>query len=49
MNGLVWTVLILAAMIGALLFVAIGVVVFALLVANVSSRLAHNDENHREP
>ncbi|WP_233828403.1 hypothetical protein [Paraburkholderia sp. ZP32-5] len=49
MNGLVWTVLILAAMIGALLFVTIGVVVFALLLANVSGRLARNDEIHRDP
>ncbi|HEY2024682.1 hypothetical protein [Paraburkholderia sp.] len=49
MNGLVWTVLILAAMVGALLVVTIGMAVLALLFANVSSRLAHNDEVHRGP
>jgi hypothetical protein len=49
MNGLVWTVLILAAMVGALLAVTTGVAVLALLCANVSSRLARHDELHRCP
>jgi integral membrane sensor domain MASE1 len=49
MNGLVWTVLILAAMIGAFLFATIGVVALALLLANVSDRIARNDEIHRDP
>jgi hypothetical protein len=48
MNGLVWTMLILAAMIGAFLFATLGAVLLALLLANVSNRLAHTDENHRD-
>ncbi|MFT4065322.1 hypothetical protein [Paraburkholderia sp.] len=48
MNGLVLTMLILAAMIGAFLFAAIGAMLLALLLADVSDRLARNDEIHRD-
>jgi hypothetical protein len=49
MNGLAWIMLILAAMIGAFLFVTISVVLLVLLLANVSNRLMHNDEHHQDP
>jgi uncharacterized membrane protein len=49
MNGLAWIMLILAAMIGAFLFVTIGAIVLALLLANVSDRLTRTDEHHRDP
>jgi|GEM_PF-2557799 len=48
MSGLTWTMLILAALIGALLFATIGAVLFALLLANVSGRLEHTDETRRD-
>lgn len=48
MDGLAWIMLVLAAMVGALLFVTIGAIVLALLLANVSNRLTRNDENHRD-
>ncbi|SMG44268.1 hypothetical protein [Paraburkholderia susongensis] len=48
MNGVAWTMLILAAMIGAFLFAAIGVVLLVLLLASVSNRLTRNDEEHRD-
>lgn len=48
MNGFSWTMLILAAMMGAFLLVSIGVVVLALLFGNVSDRLASNDEARRD-
>jgi hypothetical protein len=48
MNGLSWTMLILASMIGAFLLVTIGVVLLALLFGNVSDRLASNDEARRD-
>jgi hypothetical protein len=44
MNGFSWTTLIPAAMIGAFLFVAIGAVLLALLLGNVSDRLSSNDK-----
>jgi len=44
MNGLTWTMLILAALIGAILFAAIGTALFTLLLASVSGRLGHADE-----
>lgn len=47
MNGFSWTMLILAAMIGAFLLVTIGVVLLALLLGNVSERLSSNDEIRR--
>ncbi|WP_274597571.1 hypothetical protein [Paraburkholderia sp. SG-MS1] len=40
--------LILAAMIGALLFTTMGALLFALLLGNVSDRLARTAENHRD-
>jgi hypothetical protein len=48
MNGLAWTMLILAAMIGALLFATLGAIFLALLLANVSERLMQNDDDHRD-
>lgn len=48
MNGFSWTMLILAAMIGAFLLVTIGVVVLALLLGDVSDRLSSNDETRRD-
>jgi hypothetical protein len=48
MNGLAWTMLILAAMIGAFLFATLAAVALALLLANVSERLMRNDDDHRE-
>jgi integral membrane sensor domain MASE1 len=45
MTVLSWAMLILAAMIGAFLFATIGALVLALLLAQVSDRLAHNDEH----
>ncbi|CAB3780961.1 hypothetical protein LMG28614_01126 [Paraburkholderia ultramafica] len=48
MNGLAWIMLVLAAMVGALLFVTIGAIALALLLANASNRLTRNDENHRD-
>ena len=47
MNGLAWTMLVLAAMIGAFLFATIGAVLLALLLASVSNRLTRHDE-HRD-
>lgn len=44
MNSLVWLMLTLASMFGAFLFAAIGVILLALLLANVSTQLARNDE-----
>lgn len=48
MNGFAWAMLIFAAMIGALLFVAIGAILLALLLASVSDRLTRNDDDHRD-
>jgi uncharacterized protein involved in cysteine biosynthesis len=48
MNALIWLTLILAAMIGALLFTTIGALLLALLLGNVSDRLARTDEHHRD-
>jgi hypothetical protein len=47
MNGFAWTTLIVAGMVGAFLFVAIGAILLVLLLANVSDRLTRNDEDHR--
>lgn len=47
MNGLAWTLLVLAAMVGAFLFATIGAVLLALLLASVTSRLTKDDE-HRD-
>ncbi|MFL9897508.1 hypothetical protein PQR75_03495 [Paraburkholderia fungorum] len=46
MNGLAWTMLVLAAMVGAFLFATIGAILVALLLANVSDRLTRDDEHH---
>ncbi|MCX4149907.1 MULTISPECIES: hypothetical protein [Paraburkholderia] len=46
MNGLAWTMLVLAAMVGAFLFATVGAILVALLLANVSSRLTRDDEHH---
>ncbi|MFM0499418.1 hypothetical protein [Paraburkholderia caffeinilytica] len=46
MNGLAWTMLVLAAMAGAFLFATVGAILVALLLANVSNRLTRNDEHH---
>ncbi|MEA3082496.1 MAG: hypothetical protein QOC89_193 [Paraburkholderia sp.] len=46
MNGLAWTMLVLAAMVGAFLFATIGAILVALLLANVSGRLTRDDEHH---
>ncbi|WP_186310743.1 hypothetical protein [Paraburkholderia sp. BCC1886] len=48
MNGLAWTMLVLAALTGAFLFAVIGVLLLVLLFANVSDRLTRNDEDHRD-
>lgn len=48
MNGLAWTMLVLAAMFGALLFATIGAILLALLLGSVSSRLTKDDDHHRE-
>ncbi|SIT42849.1 conserved exported hypothetical protein [Paraburkholderia ribeironis] len=48
MNGLAWIMLILAAMIGAFLFVTICAVLLVLLLAHVSDRLTRNDEHHQD-
>lgn len=45
MTGLAWAMLILAAMIGAFLFATMSAVGIALLLADVSDRLARSDEN----
>jgi ABC-type transport system involved in cytochrome c biogenesis permease component len=45
MNGLAWTMLVLAAMVGAFLFATIGAILVALLLANVSGRLTRDDEH----
>jgi hypothetical protein len=45
MNGLAWTMLVLAAMVGAFLFATIGAILVALLLANVSNRLTRDDEH----
>ncbi|SOE68163.1 hypothetical protein SAMN05446635_3231 [Burkholderia sp. OK233] len=46
MNGLAWTMLVLAAMVGAFLFATVGAILVALLLANVSNRLTRDDEHH---
>ncbi|MFL9907941.1 hypothetical protein [Paraburkholderia sp. RL17-337-BIB-A] len=46
MNGLAWTMLVLAAMVGAFLFATIGAILVALLLANGSDRLTRDDEHH---
>ncbi|WP_167397509.1 hypothetical protein [Paraburkholderia aromaticivorans] len=48
MSGLAWTMLVLAAMIGAVLFATLGAVLLALFLASVSSRLTRNDDHHRD-
>jgi hypothetical protein len=48
MNGLAWLMLILASMIGAVLFATIGAILFALLLANVSNQLTRYDEHYRD-
>jgi hypothetical protein len=48
MNGLTWTLLVLAAMVGAFLFATIGAILVGLLLANVSDRLTRDDEHHRD-
>ncbi|WP_165848105.1 hypothetical protein [Paraburkholderia lacunae] len=48
MNGLAWTMLVLAAMIGALLFATVGAIILALLLANVSGRLTRDDADRRD-
>ncbi|MFP3565366.1 hypothetical protein [Paraburkholderia sp. SIMBA_030] len=48
MNGLAWTMLVLAAMIGSLLFVTIGAIVLALLLGNVSDRLTKHGADHHD-
>jgi integral membrane sensor domain MASE1 len=48
MNGLAWTMLVLAAMIGALLFATVGAIILALLLANVSGRLTKDDAHRRD-
>ncbi|MGF6769086.1 uncharacterized protein involved in cysteine biosynthesis [Paraburkholderia sp. GAS199] len=48
MNGLAWTMLVLAAMIGAFLFATVGAVLLALLLGNVSERLTKDDASHHE-
>ncbi|MFM0598060.1 MULTISPECIES: hypothetical protein [Paraburkholderia] len=45
MNGLAWTLLVLAAMVGAFLFATIGAVLLALFLASVTSRLTKDDED----
>jgi hypothetical protein len=47
MNGFAWTMLIMAAMVGAFLFVAIGAILLVLLLASVSDTLTRNDDDHR--
>jgi hypothetical protein len=47
MNGFAWTMLIMAAMVGAFLFVAIGAILLVLLLASVSDKLTRNDDDHR--
>jgi uncharacterized protein involved in cysteine biosynthesis len=48
MNGLAWTMLVLAAMVGAFLFATIGAILVALLLGNVSDRLTRHDDHHRD-
>jgi integral membrane sensor domain MASE1 len=48
MNGLAWTMLVLAAMVGAFLFATIGALLVALLLANVSNRLTRDDEHRHD-
>lgn len=45
MNGLAWTMMVLAAMTGAFLFATVGAVLVALLLANVSNRLTRGDDH----
>ncbi|MFL9966762.1 hypothetical protein PQR02_38560 [Paraburkholderia sediminicola] len=45
MTGLAWATLILAATIGAFLFATMGALGLALLLADVSDRLARSDDN----
>lgn len=45
MTGLEWAMLILAAMIGAFLFASMSALGLALLLAQVSDRLARSEEN----
>lgn len=48
MNGFAGAMLILAAMAGAFLFVAIGAILLALLLASVSDKLTRHDDDHRD-
>ncbi|CAE6810983.1 hypothetical protein R69927_06760 [Paraburkholderia domus] len=48
MNGLAWTMLVLAAMAGAFLFATVGAILVALLLANVSNRLTRDDAHHHD-
>ncbi|RKE26208.1 hypothetical protein B0G76_7820 [Paraburkholderia sp. BL23I1N1] len=48
MNGLAWTMLVLAAAVGAFLFATIGAILVALLLASVSNRLARTDEHRQD-
>lgn len=48
MNGFAWTMLVLAAMVGAFLFATVGAILIALLLANISARLTRDDEHHRD-
>ncbi len=49
MNGLAWLMLTFASMTGAFLFATIGVILLALLLANVSSQLTRNDDHRDYP
>ncbi|HZZ14090.1 MAG TPA: hypothetical protein VFE79_25645 [Paraburkholderia sp.] len=48
MNGLAWTLVLLAVVPGALLCVTPCAIPIALLLANVSARLMKNDDVHRD-
>ncbi|WP_188131053.1 hypothetical protein [Paraburkholderia panacisoli] len=48
MNSLAWLMMILASMVGAVLFATIGAILFALLLANVSNQLTRNDGHYRD-
>jgi integral membrane sensor domain MASE1 len=48
MTGLAWTMLVLAAMVGAFLFATIGAILLGLLLANVSNRLTRDDEHRHD-
>ncbi|CAB3638332.1 hypothetical protein [Paraburkholderia rhynchosiae] len=45
MNGLTWIMLVLAAIIGACMFAAIGAVLFIVMLAYVSDQLTRDDDN----